>query len=166
MPVLISLAALQRGDVRVSGTLTPLEHGLDTLDPCVRASGNLEYTARCQMMGPEVLAEGTLELELGCECVRCLKPFGQILRIDPWACLLPLEGEDAAPRVDESVDLTPQMREDILLGLPQHPVCSPECRGAPLENMASSASAGVSSDIDEAQRASSAWSALDALKLD
>jgi len=92
--------------------------------------------------------------------------FDQALRIDPWAALLPLDGEDAAPVVGEAVDLTPQMREDSLLALPQHPVCSPECRGVPLENMASSASGGVSSDAIETQSASSAWSALDALKLD
>ena len=165
MAVLISLPALHRGEVKVSGALSPEELQLDTLDPCQRVAGAMKYRATCQLMGPEVLVEGALEFELECQCVRCLTTFRQVVGIDPWACLLPLEGEDAAPRVDESVDLTPQMREDSLLALPQHPVCSPECRGVPLQDLASSASGGVSPG-GEASGASSAWSALDALKLD
>ena len=42
---------------------------------------------------------------------------------------LPLEGEEAVSVVNDCVDLTPYVREDILLEFPQHPLCEPECRG-------------------------------------
>lgn len=90
MPVLVSISALHRGDVRVEGVLTPEEHGVETLDPCVKASGPLKYAATCQLMGPEVLVEGFLEIQTECECVRCLASFQHVQRIDPWAALLAL----------------------------------------------------------------------------
>src|SRR6184192_4185872 len=54
-----------------------------------------------------------------------------ILEIKDWACHLPLQGEEAAPIVNDCVDLTPYVREDILLSFPQHPLCDRDCRGLP-----------------------------------
>src|SRR5262245_48875442 len=132
MPLLVPLAALQKGPVQLSGTLTPGELGLETLDPCIEAQRPIQYQLTAQLMGREVLVEGSIRAIFDCRCVRCLETFQYGLVIDPWICALPLEGDDAAPLVHESVDLTPQMREDSLLGLPQHPVCSLDCRGLPL----------------------------------
>jgi uncharacterized metal-binding protein YceD (DUF177 family) len=56
------------------------------------------------------------------------------------------------------VNLTPYIREDILLALPQHPLCEPECGG--LKPPASLKDPGEMSE-----KASSAWSELDKLKL-
>ena len=42
---------------------------------------------------------------------------------------MPLEGDDAIEVIGEYVDLTPWIREDILLGLPHHPLCAETCRG-------------------------------------
>jgi uncharacterized metal-binding protein YceD (DUF177 family) len=42
---------------------------------------------------------------------------------------LPLEGEDKVSIVNDCVDLTPFLREDMLLEFPQHPLCKPECGG-------------------------------------
>ena len=68
-------------------------------------------------------------LGLDCECVRCLKTFQYQLdwTIGPAICRL--KGEEDVPVVNDCVDLTPYMREDILLEFPQHPLCEPECRG-------------------------------------
>ncbi len=35
----------------------------------------------------------------------------------------------AVPIKNDCVDLTPWVREDILLGFPQHPLCRPDCGG-------------------------------------
>jgi uncharacterized metal-binding protein YceD (DUF177 family) len=62
---------------------------------------------------------------------------------------------------NDCVDLTPYVREDILLAFPQHPLCDPECGGLP------DASAGKTSDVGgkgKTEAVSSAWAELNKLK--
>lgn len=165
MPLTLSLAALQHGTVRLQGEISAEDMALELNDPCLSAGRPLRYEIAAEMMGDEVLLQGWLETTLDCHCVRCLEPFEHVLRVDPWAALLALKGEDAAPVMAEAVDLTPQIREDSLLALPQHPVCRPECRGIPTEGPATSTPDSPSSVKDKRQVAS-AWSVLDKLKLD
>jgi uncharacterized metal-binding protein YceD (DUF177 family) len=54
--------------------------------------------------------------------------------------------------------LTPYLREDILLALPQHPLCEPECGGLKLP-------ARAKDPEKTAGNTASAWDALDKLKL-
>ena len=164
MPLLVPLAALERGPVRLSGELDPEEAGLETLDPCIEARRPLVYDVTAQKMGPEVFVEGLLETVFDCRCVRCLEPCEYRMELSPWSCLIPLEGEDAPELVHESVDLTPQIREDSLLALPQHPLCRPDCQGLPARPSESEPREASSSG--ETGRDASAWSILDRLKLD
>ncbi len=163
MSLLVPLAALHHGPVRMTGHVSAGELALETLDPCIEAPGPVHYDFTATLVGAEVLVEGALEAEFQCQCVRCLKGFRHALRIDPWTALVALEGEEAAPIVNEAVDLTPQIREDSLLGLPQHPVCSTDCEGLPMHSSESSRPDGA---LDEGRPVSSAWSILDTLKLD
>jgi uncharacterized protein len=108
-----------------------------------------------------VLVRGRLACTFACHCVRCLKMFSQELVLDDWTCDLPLEGEDKVPVENDSIDLTPYIREDILLAFPQHPLCEQDCRGmlAPDNNPSETAS------VNEQSRGSSAaWAALNKLK--
>jgi uncharacterized protein len=163
MPLLLSLAALQKGPIQLSGELSPAELGLETHDPCIEARRPIQYELSAEKIGAEVMVEGRVSTVFDCRCVRCLESFEYRLELDPWSCVLQLEGEDSAPIVHEAVDLTPQTREDSLLALPQHPVCSPDCRGLPIQRSDSSGPEGPS---DETRRVPSAWSILDTLKLD
>jgi uncharacterized protein len=84
------------------------------------------------------LVQGQIELKLDCECARCLKPFEHRIVLDPWAAHLPLEGPEKAVIKDDLADLTPYLREDILLEFPQHPLCGADCAGLlnrPKENV-------------------------------
>jgi hypothetical protein len=65
----------------------------------------------------------------GLPMVRCLEPFEYELRLES-VLRLALEGEDAVTLVDESVDLTPHIREDSLLALPA-PIVQAGCRVGP-----------------------------------
>jgi len=163
MPLLLTLAALHHGSVQLSGELSPEDLGFDLHDPCIEVRQPLEYELTAELMGDEILVQGTLVTALDCRCVRCLEPFELELRVDPWAAMLPLKGEDAVPVVAEAVDLTPQIREDSLIALPQHPVCRPECRGLPSPVPGSTV---PGSSPEEKKRTPSAWSVLDKLKLD
>jgi len=101
--------------------------------------------------------------QLDCRCVRCLTDFEYELELDPWTLHLPLEpleGEEAVSIKNDCVDLTPHMREDILLGFPQHPVCRPDCGGV---KQASVGKARKTAGRDESKP--SAWAELNKLKL-
>ena len=63
--------------------------------------------------------------------------------------------EERPVMVRDSVDLTPYIREDIVLALPTHPLCRKDCPGLPgmakqtLRTADTSTSSGTSSPWDE-----------------
>jgi len=91
----------------------------------------IRYDLRVERLGNDILVQGSLEATLDCECARCLKRFQSTIRLEPWSVDLPLTGEDKVAVDGDSVDLTPLIREDILLAFPQHPLCESECSGLP-----------------------------------
>lgn len=162
MSLIVSLPALQHGAVHLSGQLTPEELDLGLHDPLVHAAGPLDYQLTAEQLGPELLVRGRLHLPLALECARCLKPFRGALDLPDYTLLVPLEGEEAAPVVNEAVALTPFLREDSLLALPTHPVCGETCEGLPVPSQPETAGASGA----EAPAAASPWAALANLKLD
>ena len=164
MALYVPLAALDKGVVRLSGEISPGELGIELAnDPCLRIERTFAYDVSVEKTGNELFLEGVIETTVDCRCVRCLEPFELALRLDPWTCVLPLEGEEAPPVSHESVDLTPRIREDSLLALPQHPLCRPDCPGIARQPQEPGRQNPAS---DEARGVSSAWSVLDKLKLD
>ncbi len=99
-----------------------------------------------------LFATGSLELDLHAECGSCLEQFVYPLRIDDFAMQMELTGA-------ETVDLTPQVREDTLLALPAYPRCdwngSKACKGPPaLEKIAAAG-----------EEPAPTWAELDKLKI-
>jgi uncharacterized protein len=161
MSLLVNINLLAKDTLALKGELAVVDLDLGVNDQLVQANTPLKYDLTVEKLEDAVLAQGQLTLALDCQCVRCLKPMVFQLDLDGWACHLPLEGEDAVPVVGDSIDLTPHIREDILLGFPQYPVCQPECGGlkglSPVKSkQASDAATGLPS---------SALSELDKLKL-
>jgi uncharacterized protein len=159
MPLLINLRHLDRNDLKLVGELAVAELDIDIGDELVQLKQPLQHKLEVQELDDSLLVRGTLVLPLDCECVRCLKPFVYKLEWKDWACLIPLSGEDAAPRDGDTVDLTPFLREDILLELPQHPLCKPDCGGLKKPPVGKS----KKSDLSDV-KTSSAWSELDKIK--
>ncbi|HVV73491.1 MAG TPA: YceD family protein, partial [Verrucomicrobiae bacterium] len=147
--------------VRLEGQLPLEELDLDNRDEMVKPTGQLRYDLDLQKVEDGLLVHGRLALALACECVRCLKPFTHKLKLEPWTRLLPLTGEEATPVVNDCVDLTPYLREDILLEFPQHPLCDQDCRGLPKTDLGESQS---SSSTGPSPDGSSAWDELNKLK--
>ena len=155
MPLLVNIQHLTLKSLTLKGNLEAAELDLGKLDEMAQANKPLKYEFEVEKLDQAVLVQGSLTLKLDCQCVRCLKPFTLPLVLEGWACHLPLEGEDAVSVSNDSVDLTPHIREDILLAFPQHPVCKPECGGlqgasAAKAKKPSGATAGLpSSAMDE-----------------
>ena len=159
MPLLINLRHLEKKPLELRGELAATELELDGIDELIHVTQPLKHDLVAQLLGRDVLVQGRLQLGLQCECARCLKPFVKQLELEHWAAHLPLEGEDQVVIKNDCVDLTPFLREDILLQFPQHPLCEPECRG--LQQQAPPAGGGV----EQSANSASAWAALDKLKL-
>ena len=125
----VNLRHLEDHGVRLKGELSVADLDLGVTDDLIRADKPLHYDLSVEQLQDAILATGTLTLPLECECSRCLKKFKSELKLSGWALHLPLEGEDKVAIENDCVDLTPFVREDILLDFPQHPLCRPDCAG-------------------------------------
>ena len=161
--MLVNLRHVEAHNVRLEGELDVAELDWDTRDEVIQAHEPLEYALEAQQLEDALLIQGKLRIRLTCECVRCLKTFPFVLELKKWACHIPLAGEESATVVNDCVDLTPYAREDILLELPQHPLCDPECRGLP-KMSPGEAEKALEKGLDE--RVPSAWAVLNKLKFD
>ncbi len=158
MPLQVNLRHLAAHNLRLEGELPVAELDIDPRDEMIRVERPLAHDLDVQQVEDGVLVQGRLRLVLECQCVRCLRPFQYAIELDPWTCLLPLQGEDRVAVVNDHVDLTPQVREDILLEFPQHPLCGPDCRGLPKTVI------GKAKQIRQTESSSSAWAELNKLK--
>ena len=162
MPLLINIRHLEHKTVTLQGELPAAELDLGGIDELIQANSPLHHDLVAERHERSILVQGRLGLKLLCECVRCLKGFEYPMNFDSWSCLLPLEGEDKALVSNDCVDLTPYLREDIVLAFPQHPLCEPGCRGL---LAASSNGTRSSSGASIAGGSSAAWTELNKLKL-
>lgn len=161
MPLVVNLRHLANQNVLLEGELSLADLDLETHDEMIHPEGPVRHELEAQLLEDSLLVRGSLRVSLACQCVRCLKPFAFTLNLADWTCLLPLKGEESVPVRSDCVDLTPQIREDILLAFPQHPVCEAKCRGLAGTEMGQQKSGGP----DRTDSTGSAWAALDKLKL-
>jgi uncharacterized metal-binding protein YceD (DUF177 family) len=161
MPLVVNLRHLANHNVRLQGELPADDLDLETHDEMIRVSGPVAHDLEAQLLDDNLLLRGSLRVVLDCQCVRCLKPFACKLDLAEWTCLLPLKGEERVAVSGDCVDLTPHIREDILLAFPQHPVCDAKCPGLAKVEIGMKKTSGR----EKTESGSSAWSALDKLKL-
>jgi len=117
----------------------------------IRCAGRLHYDIDVGIAGGGLWANGSLSQPAELRCVSCLEKFVHEIRVPAFAVHLELQGP-------ETVDLTPFMREDILLNLPAHPRCDRD------GNRVCKAKQIVTAEQDAKQK--SDWSALDNLKIE
>ncbi len=82
----------------------------------------IHYDLNAVMVGQDLLVTGTAFIELETECVTCLDRI-KVRVGDPKICV----HVEKVP--EEEVDMTPEIREDILLAMPSRFKCSDKCRG-------------------------------------
>ncbi|MEJ0091222.1 MAG: YceD family protein [Limisphaerales bacterium] len=163
MSLIINIRHLENRNLDLRGELPLAELDLNLRDDLIRATHPLYYDLEVEMLDDSLLVQGLLRLNLECQCVRCLKDFDLNWNLILGRCTYPfepLEDEETPTIKNDCVDLTPQVREDILLGFPQHPLCRPDCDGL------KKASVGKARKIvgkDESKP--SAWAELNKLKL-
>ncbi|MBC8326046.1 MAG: DUF177 domain-containing protein [Verrucomicrobia subdivision 3 bacterium] len=131
MALKIILDDLQDEQLHLEGELTPTELALELgeEEALMKPAGPLAYALTASESDDTLIVFGQLQMDFTAECARCLKPFEFPINLPQWAVALPLKGDDAIEYGWDSVDLTPWLRDDILLRLPQHPLCGPACEG-------------------------------------
>lgn len=163
MPLVVNLRHLVSKDLSLKGELPAADMDFDDRDEMVRVLKPLRYDLTAQRLEQSLLVRGQLGLTVDCLCVRCLKPVEHELKLDDWVCHAELEGEEAARMVGDCVDLTPYIREDILLNLPQHPLCGPQCKGLKQKGTTAVGKPKLKG-AGRTKNVSSAWAELDKLK--
>jgi uncharacterized protein len=162
MALVFNLRHLEEKSLFLQGDLSAEELDLQDVDDLIQLAGPLHYDLEVQKLNDSLLVQGSLKLALRCECARCLTPFEQRLDFDDWTRHFPLAGADAVAVVNDCVDLTPYLREDILLAFPQHPLCKTDCGGLPKQP---AGRANDSTATGDAFKNPSAWAELNKLKL-
>ena len=125
-------------------------------DRFVRPDGDVKYSLHAQHVSDELVVGGTLEFPVFLQCARCSEFFSTTVVDSDF-----LRAYPASEDID-SVDITEDLREDLLLNIPGFPVCSEECKGLCMQ---------CGADLNKgpcgcaAGDRPNAWSALDNLDL-
>jgi uncharacterized metal-binding protein YceD (DUF177 family) len=115
----------------------------------IRCAGQLHYNIDLGVAGGALWARGSLLQPVELSCVSCLEKFVHQIEVPGFAVHIELQGP-------ETVDLTPLMREDLLLNLPVHPRCDRDGKRACQAKQPDGAAQEMKRKSD--------WSALDKLK--
>jgi uncharacterized protein len=103
------------GEVEMTALEIPEEDRIGCPDP-------LRFSLHASLAGDAILVQGEMHTVLRCRCDRCLKYYD-----------LPLDLNDVCiyfKNIDtDTINLTEDLRQDILLGFPQHCRCGEDCRG-------------------------------------
>jgi len=162
MKISVNIRHLEEHELRLEDSVPAEAIELESQDELIQFEGAVSYDLTIQRMEQSILAQGIVSVRLRCECSRCLKPFRTSLSLPDWVAHLPLSGEEAVSVSNDCVDLTPFIREDIFLALPQHPLCSKDCQGLWREL----GHAGKrSDDPGRGEAGTSNWAGLDNLNL-
>jgi uncharacterized protein len=120
-PLRITVVNLPAEGLRCEGAATAAALGIPE-DDRIRFAAPLRFSLRVSPVQTKVLVEGRLEVRLRCGCDRCLAPFEIQTQTDDVCHLLELPD-------DGVLDLTEEVREDMLLVLPNRCLCRKDCLG-------------------------------------
>ncbi len=119
--MIVSLSLIPDGGLTVEGEEDPVIIDLD--DPLVDFSQPIGYLLRVTRTGRLLLVRGSLETTASFTCSRCLKEFTGPVRVAGF------ERTKEIGDSQEKIDLTGDIREDIILAIPVKPLCRADCRG-------------------------------------
>ncbi len=113
-------ASLENGPLSLEGELPGSVLDLED-DPTVNVLGGISYVLVAERLGDQIVVRGRLEVPLELECSRSGAFFSTMCRDSTFL------RHYSISEVSESIDLTEEIREAVLLGIPTYPV-SPEAQ--------------------------------------
>jgi len=132
-------------------------------DPPLAPAGDITYRLSAVMAGADLIVTGSASVPLATVCARCLDD----IRVPVSVKDLCFHFEKVK---DLEVDLTEDVREELLLAVPSCFYCSPDCKGiCPMcganLNHETCSCGNAPAEPEAAPAAPSPWDQLDALKL-
>jgi uncharacterized protein len=130
-PLLINAAELLRRpgtERRLDLDSTVAELGISDrrFDP----QSNVDISLRLESLTDGIVVEGELRAPWSDACRRCLAPAsGEVVSEVHELYQHVITDPDAFEIVGEQIDLTPMVRENLLLEAPVAPLCRPDCAG-------------------------------------
>ena len=122
----------------------------------LRATQPVRYQFDVEIVTNELIVRGEISTEVEFECGKCAEFFSTTIGDSSF-----LRSYDISGKV-ETVDVTPDIREAVLLALPSYPICRPECAGL-CPRCGKNLNAGSCACPPEAGE--NRWGTLDGLKL-
>jgi uncharacterized protein len=89
----------------------------------VRVTSPVGYDVFAQQVDKELLVQGRLTFETVAACGRCAEMFSTKVSISDFLRAFEISAGQ------EPIDLTDDIREEVLLHLPRYPVCGSDCKG-------------------------------------
>lgn len=120
MGLTIEIAKIPPGGERLTGIVPAEEMEFDSQG--VTPGGGVSYDLNVEMVSNELIVRGVVRLAVEFTCSRCLKTVPGEICVDKFRFSAPVAEGDI-------INLTENLREDIIIALPLKPLCSQECRG-------------------------------------
>lgn len=89
----------------------------------VKVRSGIRYRLTAQLAADRLIVRGALSVSVGFACSRCGKWFDEPVEDPQFEVIREVRDKN------EAADLTPDIREAILLRFPNYPVCKSSCRG-------------------------------------
>ena len=88
----------------------------------ITAKGDIQYHLYASMAGQDLVVRGKVAVPIETECARCAATFQTLLQVADLCIMREKVSE-------QEVDLTDEIREELLLSVPMRFLCSEECQG-------------------------------------
>ena len=92
-------------------------------DAGAEAIGPLQYELHAQCIEKELIVTGAVGVDVRFACARCADAFTTRVEDHSFFC------EKEVENLHETLDLTDEVRETIILAFPNYPLCGESCRG-------------------------------------
>lgn len=116
----LSIKQLDNAGIDFSGSEPSSEFLLEH-DDNVSYPNDVFYDLHASLVSNGILVAGSIKTSLKCRCGRCLEEYDY--KVAGEVCHF-YEIPDKP-----EIDLTPELREDIIIGLPQNFICRKDCKG-------------------------------------
>lgn len=117
--LIIDVGRLSPGGEELEGEVD----AIDITEEFVHPFGGIRYSLFAQVIGTELLVRGRAEQDFDLVCSRCGKDFDTTIKTEDFTTSIALDGGT------DEIDLTDEIREAVLLELPNFPLCDEGCDG-------------------------------------
>lgn len=119
--IIINVALLEKSDIELNGVMTPGEMEIKDSE-LIKFTDDITYQLHAKLLNGSILLDGQVASGISSFCGRCTVAIEQNL-VNRTICHF-YEDFD-----QQTLDVTDDIREDLLIALPVNPLCSDKCLG-------------------------------------